>query len=353
MIASRFPENRFGWLCCIAGIVWAVSGCATAYATWAFGIRDGEPFASYFALWLRGWLFYPAICLVVIFVPLLFPNGQLTTLRWRRLFRIAAFGTLCATLGFALEPTLDELPGLPLGSPIANPYMPGWTEWISNSLFVVGFVLTILAGIATGWSVVWRLRNLRGVERQQLKWIAYAGAIVGTIFAVNTTLFIFELRLADALWIVQLLSFALIPTAAGLAIFRYRLYDIDTLIRRTLIYSILSLGLVIAYLGLTLASGSILRTGFGQRSGFATAVSTLIVAALFRPLRAWVQSGVDRRFYRRRYDTARMVESFSERLRDEFDLPTLSGELHRVVQETMQPAHVSLWLRPPPATPRR
>jgi len=277
--------------------------------------------------------------------PLLFPNGRLPSPRWRPVFWLTTLGIVCASLGFALQPTTLTVDGLPSNIGIANPL--GWDGflWPVRICFIIGIPLTIFGGVAAGVSIVWRLRHTRGIEHQQLKWIAYAGALIAAIFGVNTLLFTFDSPIAHAVWIAQMLSFAALPLAIGIAIFRYQLFDIDRLINRTLVYALLSLSLVLAYLLLILASGSIVRAGTGRSSGLAVAASTLAVAALFRPLRGRIQSAVDRRFYRRRYDAARTVDAFSARLRDTVDLPTLTADLHTVINDTMQPTHVTLWLK--------
>lgn len=345
LIAARRPDNSFGWLLIGIGFIWETYAFLDMYSVYAFGVRDGEIFGSQFAMWAGNWMFYPALCLVVAFVPLLFPSGHLPTGRWRIVFWMALIGTLCASIGFAFEPTTFETDALPDDSGIPNPY--AFNAWVADILFAIGFPLSISAGVAAGVFIVWRLRRARGVERQQLKWVAYVGALAAAIFGVNTMLFMFELEIAPTIWVLQVLSFAAFPIAAGIAIVRHRLFDIDLLIRRTLVYGLLTVSLVGAYLVLILVSQGVVQAISGQRSDLTTAISTLGVAALFRPFLTRIRALVDRRFYRRKYDAARLLESFSARLRDQLDLAMLSAEISAVVDETMRPAHVSLWLRPP------
>jgi hypothetical protein len=198
--------------------------------------------------------------------------------------------------------------------------------------------------------LVLRFRGARGIERQQLKWfLLAAGCVVASVLGalalsiVELTGWAFDILYVFGIWIGIPV---VIPTVTGIAILRHNLYDIDLIINRALVYLALTVSLVVSYLALVLSLGWLLRTLTGQSSSVVTAASTLGVAALFQPLRHWIQGGVDRRFYRSRYDAARVVERFGERLRDEVDLATLGAELHSVATQTMQPAHVSLWLRP-------
>ena len=238
--------------------------------------------------------------------------------------------------------------GAYLGSlgPIRNPLgIEGFTNVYKALLYTVSPVLYAAAAL----SVFMRLRRAVGVERQQLKWLAYSAAI----FAIGIVLIVILLALDTPHWF-ELAATAIftaagttIPISIGIAILRYRLYEIDLLINRTLVYGSLTVSLALVYIGGVATTQAIFRalTCQDEQSQLAIVVSTLVIAALFNPLRRRIQSIIDRRFYRKKYDAAKTLEAFSARLRAETDLDALSGEVVGVVRETMQPAHVSLWLR--------
>ena len=266
---------------------------------------------------------------------LLFPAGRLPSRRWRPLVWLIGAVTLAYVLATALNPgPLYYLPGVdnPLGVEGADAVLGAIVDGAGTVAIV-----TILAAVA---SLVARFRRSRGQERQQLKWLVYAAALLFLSAPVQPLLSELEVAGVAISDMVFGALIALIPIAVGIAILRHRLYDIDLVIRRTLVYATLTATLGAAYLGSVLLIG--LAVG---RSGFAVAVSTLAVAALFRPALSRIQAVVDRRFYRRRYDAGRTLEAFGGRLRDELDLETLTADLRGVVRETVQPAHVSLWLR--------
>jgi hypothetical protein len=249
---------------------------------------------------------------------------------------------LSSTLGFMIDPVTLEVSGVSSDRWFANPYAADLR--LVHALQIVGLPLVLLSAVGAGISIIWRLRHAHGIERQQLKWIAYAGALVAAIFVVNTMMFIVDLPIASAVWMVQLVSFASFPVAAGIAIFQYRLFEIDVLIKRTIVYGALSAVLGVLYLALVLTSQVLLRPVTPQ-SNVAVALSTLAVAALFQPVRRRLQRGFDRRFYRRKYDADQEVVGFSRLARNEVDLDRLCGALLQVVSETMQPNHISLWIR--------
>jgi hypothetical protein len=228
--------------------------------------------------------------------------------------------------------------------PLQNPYAVG--GGLADALEVIAniaFVLMLGGILASATSLVLRFRRARGLERQQLKWVASAAGFLGVAFASGPLLFWY---IGDAAWEpILLLSIATIPIAAGIAILRYRLYEIDRIVNRAVVYGAVSALLAGAYFGIVLGLQEVFSS-FGGGSDLAIAVSTLAVAALFRPVRTRIQRLVDRRFYRRRYDAQRTLEAFSARLRDEIDIAALHGELATVVRRTMQPAHMSVWLRP-------
>jgi hypothetical protein len=256
-------------------------------------------------------------------------------------------GGVLLVLGLSLAPgTLDErnYPGArnPVGLEGAGSLLEGTTT--------VGTGLTLVALLLAVVSMILRFRRSIGVERQQLKWIVYAGTVAAGGFAL--TLFLSG-PFANAVFALAFLAFIGVPVAAGVAIMRYRLYEIDILINRTLVYGVLTVSLALIYLGSVVSMQYALRALTGQESQLAVVASTLAIAALFQPLRRRVQGFIDRRFYRRKYDAARTLTAFGARLRNEVDLETLADDLVGVIRETVQPAHVSLWLRLPDRAGRR
>jgi hypothetical protein len=239
------------------------------------------------------------------------------------------------TVAVALSP--GPIRGLELiENPLGLEGVPNVAVWTEALLYALG--------LGTTASVLMRLRRSRGVERQQIKWFAYAVAVMVFLFTVGFSLGLTQIVLVAPL--VFAIPLTGLPVAAGIAILRYRLYEIDTLINRTLVYCSLTVTLVALYfVGIVLLQRVFVALT-GQKSTLAVVVSTVAIAALFNPLRRRIQSFIDRRFYRRKYDTAKTLETFSARLREETDLDSLSDDLVGVVRETMQPAHVSLWLRP-------
>ena len=326
LIASQEPRNAIGWLFLVAGLGRAVDFAFVGYAT-----NTRSPLAALIAdlVWV------PTLLGGTALLFLLFPAGRLPSRRWRPLVWLIGAVTLAYVLATALNPgPLYYLPGVdnPLGVEGADAVLSAIVDGAGTVAIV-----TILAAVA---SLVARFRRSRGQERQQLKWLVYAAALLFVSAPVQPLLGGLEVAGVAISDLVFGALIALIPIAVGIAILRYRLYDIDLVIRRTLVYAALTATLGAAYLGSVLLIG--LAVG---ESGFAVAVSTLAVAALFRPALARIQAVVDRRFYRRRYDAGRTLEAFGGRLRDELDLEALTADLRGVVRETVQPAHVSLWLR--------
>jgi hypothetical protein len=340
VIASRLPRNPVGWCFLAMGVGMALSFSSNAYAELGLDSRYGPLPADDIFAWVSSWVFVPILFGVPLYLLLVFPTGRFLSPGWRR----TGIGLL-ATVGLATFATTFA-PGRLESFGIDNPL--GIRGDLGEVVEVLEQVTTVLAlpafGIAVAGLAV-RFRRSRGVERQQLKWFTYAAAFVGVGLAGS--ILAPGGWPADALFLVGLLALAALPVAAGIAILRYRLYDIDVVIRRTVVYGALTATLLASYLGLVL----LLQLALGpltEDNGLAIAGSTLAVAALFRPLRGRIQEAVDRRFYRSRYDAARTLEGFGTRLRDQVELDALSAELRGVVAETMQPAHVSLWLREAP-----
>jgi hypothetical protein len=342
LIVTHRPDNRMGWLFC-AGVLLALNGALDAYALYTLAARPeaGLP-GGIAAAWIVSWSWLVGLLLIVL-VPLLYPTGRLPSPRWRPALWLTGSVGFAGMLANAVGPgplkasQVSVAPN-PLGIPAA--------AGLVQAVEVIGGTISIPLFLAVVASVVLRFRRSQGVERQQLKWFAYASVGVVLTFILSgllPTVFpgIGELR-------VDLISLSLTlgwPVALGIAILRYHLYDIDRLINRTLVYGLLTvlLGLIYA-LGVFLL-GRLLNPAAGE-SELAVAASTLAVAALFQPARRRVQDLVDRRFNRRKYNAARTIEVFSTRLRDQVDLDTLSTELLSVVDQTMQPTRASLWLRP-------
>jgi hypothetical protein len=271
---------------------------------------------------------------VAIFVPLVFPNGRLPSRRWRLLVWLIGAGLAIYAVDAALEPGGPD----PLGVELP-PNVYGVLVVVQINLFIVG----ILGAAA---SVALRLWRARGQERQQLKWLVYATsvAMVGMLGAVT-----FPPPLGDFFFVVSLIGFAAMPVAVGVAVLRYNLYDIDLVINRTLVYGSLTVLLTATYYGSVAVLQELFRGFTEQQNTLAVVASTLLIAALFTPLRRRIQGFIDRRFYRRKYDARKTLETFSTKLKNETDLEALNNDLVGVVRETMQPAHVSLWLRSDPA----
>ena len=328
LVTSRHPANPIGWMLCSMAILSALSEVAEGYG-------KHEAFAAAeLAQWIASWSWAVAAGQWTL-VFLLFPSGRLPGRRWRLFVWLAIAGAALTAVGSALGHAADY--AFTSGK---NPYaVDGIGAAVTYALGQALF-LTALIGAIAGFIV--RFRRSRGVERQQLKWIAYAAsglAVIGPLAGVTYGDSVL-VEIAIAVVVTAL------PAAICIAILRYRLYDIDVVINRTLVYGPLTATLAGIYLGSVLLLQLVL-SGVTSNNSLAIAISTLAVAALFRPARRRVQATVDRRFYRRKYDAARTLERFGAHLRDEVDPDALGGELRAVVAETMQPAHVSLWLRVP------
>jgi uncharacterized membrane protein YhdT len=345
IVASRRPENPVGWLLCLYGLVISIGYFCAEYAIYALLAEPNSLPAAEVLVWIVSWMLSIIVGLPALLY-LLFPTGRLPSRRWRWVAWLIAALVLAGVITSAFSS--GALMGV-LG-PIRNPLgIEGFTGVYKALLYFISPV----ALSAVVLSVFMRLRRAAGVERQQIKWFAYAAAasVMATSLAylvpgvIDTPLW-FE-RMGFALNIAFIPA---IPIAIGIAILRYRLYDIDRIINRTLVYGALSATLVALYFGGIVMLQRVFVLLIGQQSTLAVVASTLLIAALFTPLRRLIQGFIDRRFYRSKYDARKTLEAFSAQLRNETDLEALSDDLVGVVRETMQPAHVSLWLRP--ETPR-
>ncbi len=349
LVASRRPGNPIGWISLAVGLCLALSGVASEYAIYALLSQPGSLPGAKLAAWLGEWIWVPSVGLMGTFLVLLFPNGRLPSLRWRVVAWLAVAAMAFSGLSLAFFPgPLRETPGIAL----ANPFGIEATRSILERVGTVGLFLLPFCFVASAVSMILRFRRSQGVERQQLKWFVSAAALLAVTFAATVVASAFvggrsapplALKVAQD---ITTLTFAGLPVAAGIAILRYRLYDIDRIINRTLVYGSLTATLVALYFGGIVVLQRLFVVLTGEQSTLAVVASTLLIAAVFNPLRRLVQALVDRRFYRRKYDAAKTLAAFSARLREETDLDALGEDLVGVARDTVQPEHVSLWLRP-------
>jgi len=349
LISSRRPMNPIGWICLAAGLFWMLI---------FLGDSIPSPAANPVSIdALTQWTWIPPVGLLGIYLILLFPDGRLPSRRWRPLAWLSGVAIVLASVALTIIPgPLEGHPG------VRNPFGLEGYPMVAQALPGVKVLLPVCI-LASAFSLVVRYQRSGGEVRQQIKWVAFAASFVGVVYL--TTLVVGLFFTPEATWgsgdtpllgvILQdavLLSYAGVPVTVGFAVLRYRLYDIDLLINRTLVYGALTATLALVYFGGVATIQAIFRalTGQEQQPQLAVVVSTLVIAALFNPLRRRIQAFIDRRFYRRKYDAAKTLEAFSAKLRDETDLDALNAELVGVVRDTMQPAHVSLWLCPDTAS---
>ena len=338
VIVAHRPGNALGWIFSAIGLLSSAGVLAMEYAEYAYLTRPGSLPGAALAAWFSWW-WLPILSLIFVFTPLLFPTGRLPSPHWRPVAVTGALAiTAVAVLG-AVQPTLKlQNEEVYLPNPVGLAGAPDPEDGALGAVLLGVLAACMVASVV---SVVLRFRRSSGVERQQLKWFTYAAALM-LVANVVTFTFLPEGVASDVLFG---LSIAFVPIAAGVAILRHRLYDIDRLINRTLVYATLTAVLGTVYAGAVLVLGLFGGVG-GELPSWAVAGATLAVAALFQPARRRIQAVVDRRFNRRRYDAARTVEAFSARLRDQIELDTLSAELLAGVEQTLEPTTVSLWLRP-------
>jgi hypothetical protein len=333
LILARRPGNVIGWIFTAVGLLTMIAGLAEAYTKDAYAHPGSLP-APVVAAWVLNWIWNPIVILTLVFPLLLFPTGRSLSPRWRPVTWLAVGLTAASTVLGALSPSLEVTDEQTVANPIGvagADVDAGPVGAVLNGLLLILFVGAIA-------SLVVRFRRSHGVERQQLKWFTYAGALLLLVPLIGF--------IAPSLTNASFVVVIALPVSVGIAVLRYRLYDIDRLINRTLVYGSLTAILGLVYAGAVLVLGEVFGGVAGNPLSWAVAGATLAVAALFRPARRRIQVVVDRRFNRRKYDAAKTVEAFTARLRDEVDLDTLSAELLAVVDHTMEPTTTSLWLRP-------
>ena len=340
LIATRRARNPIGWVFLAVGMLFSLQRVGLEYAVYDLIAHRAMLPGARVAAWVAGWLWVPLVGLVGIFVPLLFPSGEFLSPRWRMLGWFGGAAILLNSFAVATLPgAMDSAAG------IHNPFGINKGIDLQALLFPMLYAPSL---VAAALSLVVRFHRAGETQRAQIKWLAYAAALLALALAVGTVVFPSAARSSFSFQLLSnltVLALGAVPVAVGVAILKYRLYEIDRLINRTLVYGALTALLAVAYFVIVVALQNIIP-GAGD-SDLTIGGSTLAVAALFRPLRARVQDFIDRRFYRRKVDAQRTVESFSSRLREDVDLEHLSADLLNVVRNTMQPAHSSLWLRLP------
>jgi hypothetical protein len=351
LIASRRPRNPVGWLLLVDGLLWMITGVLDYYIVYGVAQPGSVPYPVGMA-GINNWLWVPAVGLPATYLFLLFPDGRLPSRRWRPVAWLSGAVLVLASVGVMLSPgPLDTVGRRP------NPFGLGAHPWVETATYTI-LPLLPLCMLVSALGLVLRYRRSQGEERQQIKWIAFAASVVGLSYHVAmVTSLVFPSGAwyspGSPLWMdlivtVALLSFTFVPIAVGLAVLRYRLYDIDLIINCALVYGLLTAMLALVYLGSVVGLQAASRVLTGQEYTLAVVACTLVIAALFNPLRRRVQGFVDRSFYRRKYDATKTLEAFGSRLREEMDLDTLGRNLVGVARRAVQPEDVSLWLRPDP-----
>jgi hypothetical protein len=348
VIATRRPRNPIGWLLLAVGLGWSLLTVSAAYGDYALKLHPGALPAAESVAWIGQWVWAPPVAITGVFLLLVYPDGHFPSPRWRWVAYMCGLAVVACIVVSALSPGPMNDSGFPHHQ---NPF---GIQALKPLFNVIQFAVLLipLSTIAAMISLVVRFRRAGRIERLQIKWLAAAGGLAGMLYAALLVLSAVLVPHGDqdpewlldiqAIWFVSL---ALIPVSIGVAVLRYRLFEIDVIIRRTLIYAALVVALAVIYLGGVTLIGSLLRGLTGSSGKLAVTVSTLAVATAFQPLRRTIQSAVDRRFYRSEYDAQAAVNGFSERLREEIDLEALCEELRAVVNGTLQPTHASVWLR--------
>ena len=335
LVASRRPRNPIGWLLLASALCYVIGGAGTSV-----GAPASDRITPLVVLeWAGQWSFGAGVGLAVAAL-LLFPDGHLASKRWRPALWIAVAGVAAFVLGQGFgSPVIGD-------GPAANPFVVRGPLGDVLAALQAAFGLVILGALLAVASTVARFARARGVEREQIKWLLYAAALValGLLAQIPLSVALPPQDAVNASNAVVTATLAGLPIAIGVAVLRYRLYDIDVLINRTLVYGALTASLVLTYVVAVLATQTLLAP-FTRGSEIGVAASTLLVVALFQPFRRRIQHAVDRRFYRSRYDAARTLDAFATRLRDEVDIDALRVDLLGVVDSTVRPVSASVWLR--------
>ncbi len=339
VVARKRPTNPVGWILCVIpptlGVLLLSNRLYESLAADGLAADESGGSGPELVAWIASWIWIPFVLSALILFPLLFPNGKLLTPRWRLVLVAVAVAFPLLFIGTAFEP--GRLKNYPFDNPFGAPSVFRTPVLIFGS---VGFALMVVCTLAAAASLILRFRRSRGEERLQLKWVTTAAVVLVLTFALPTEVVVGE----KGGFVAILLGLSLVEVAVGIAMLRYRLYDIDMVINRALVYGSLTATLSGTYAGTVLLL-QLALSGVTEGSQLTVAASTLAVAALFRPVRARIQSVVDRRFFRSRYDAALVVETFGARLRDEIALNTLSTDLLHAVHTALQPSHATLWLR--------
>jgi hypothetical protein len=339
LIIWQRPGNVLGWILAADGLLAVWGASADTYVDVAGETGGSTELLFLAAVWMSLWYWFPLLGLSLIFTPLLFPDGKPPSPLWRPVVWAAGIALGLITFLAAFRERI-EYPGISMDNPVGIPGIQDPENSQLGSVLFGAFFVLLFAALA---SVVVRYLRSGGVQRQQIKWLMLA-----TLMAVLLTLLEDFAEFLPESGVPFAVSITLFPVAIAVAIFRYRLYDIDVIINRALVYGTLTVSLVLVYIGGVVGTQTVFRllTDQDQQPQLAVVASTLVIAALFNPLRQRIQATIDRRFYRKKYDARKTLDDFSIRLRDETDLEQLNTDLLSVVRETMQPAHVSLWLRP-------
>jgi hypothetical protein len=337
LVLRRNPRHAVGWIFAVVAVTSGAVHVLQEYALLAHSARPPLPGGAW-AAWLPHWAWFAEIVLLMIVLPVVFPTGHPLTKRWRSVLWLAVAAFVVSAASTALTPGPATALTPEFGNPVAVADSP-----VRQLLGVATPAALFTAIAAAVGSLIVRFRRARGVERQQMKWFVYALSVVAAAFGASATLFLIG-RSSALAEVAGALALLLVPLSVAIAILRYRLYDVDLLIKRTVVYGATTAAIAATFFLGIVALQAVLRP-LTSGSELAVAASTLASFALFQPIRRRVQDAIDRRFDRSRYDAARTLDSFADRLRDEVDLDALSADLVAAVSRTMAPSHASVWLR--------